>query len=110
MTNKVVLRKLQLFGHTENERPVQTVASDLEMITRVGAEIGFSLDVSKCELIAQNDFLANDALLKLFFNRIKTEEAGRHITGNVTLSSHFAYCRGSQDRCCCNRRNKTGLL
>ena len=37
--------------------PVKTVASDVAEIIRVGSELGLSLNITKCELIAQNDLL-----------------------------------------------------
>ena len=45
---------------------VKTVASDAAEITRAGSEIGLSLNVSKCELIAHKDFKVDDALLQSF--------------------------------------------
>ena len=42
------------------------VASDIEKIIRLGAEIRLSLNISKCELIAHSDLQLNDALLQSF--------------------------------------------
>ena len=53
---------------------VETVASDVAEIIRAGAEIGLSLNVSKCELIAHKDFQVDDALLQSF-QRMEFEEA-----------------------------------
>jgi len=40
--------------------PVEIVAFDVAEITRIGAEIGLSLNVSKCELIAHSDTVISD--------------------------------------------------
>jgi len=45
---------------------VDVVASDVAEIIRLGAEIGLSLNMSKCELIAHSDLQLNDALLQSF--------------------------------------------
>ena len=45
---------------------VKTVASDVAEIIRAGSEIRLSLNVSKCELIADEDFQVDDALLQSF--------------------------------------------
>jgi len=45
------------------------VASDVAEIIRLDAEIGLSLNISKCELIAHSDLQLNDALLQSF-NRV----------------------------------------
>jgi len=50
------------------------VASDVAAIIRVGADIGLSLNITKCELIAHNDVVINDNLLQSF-NQVKTEDA-----------------------------------
>ena len=42
---------------------VDVVASDVAEIIRLGAEIGLSLNISKCELIAHSDLQRNDSLL-----------------------------------------------
>ena len=42
------------------------VASDVAEIIRLGAEIGLSLNISKCELIAHSDLQLNDALLQSY--------------------------------------------
>ena len=52
----------------------ETVASDVAEIIRAGAEIGLSLNVSKCELIAHKDFQVDDGLLQSF-QRVEFEEA-----------------------------------
>jgi len=49
-----------LGGHVDVE------ASDVAEIIRLGAEIGLSLNISKCELIAHSDLQLNDALLQSF--------------------------------------------
>jgi len=41
---------------------------------RIGAEIGLSLNVSKCELIAHSDAVISDTLLQSF-NRVEIEDA-----------------------------------
>ena len=43
-------------------------------IVRIGADIRLSLNVSKCELIAHNDFVVNDNLLQSF-SRTNIEDA-----------------------------------
>jgi len=45
---------------------VDVVASDVAEIIRLGVEIGLSLNISKCELIAHSDLQLNDALLMSF--------------------------------------------
>ena len=45
---------------------VDVVASDVAEIIRLGAKIGLSLNISKCELIAHTDLQLNDALLQSF--------------------------------------------
>ena len=45
---------------------VDVVASDVAEIMRLGAEIGLSHNISKCELIAHSDLQLNDALLQSF--------------------------------------------
>jgi len=52
---------------------VKTVASDVAEIIRAGSEMGLSLNVSKCELIAYKDFQVNDAPLQSF-HRVEFEE------------------------------------
>jgi len=52
---------------------VKTVASDVVEIIRAGSEIGLSLNVSKCELIAHKDFQVDDALLQSF-HRLEFED------------------------------------
>ena len=54
--------------------PVEIVAFDVAEIMRIGAEIGLSLNVSKCELIAQSDAVISDTLLQSF-NRVEIEDA-----------------------------------
>ena len=49
------------------------MASDVAEITRAGSEIGLSLNVSKCELIAHKDFQVDDALLQSF-HRVEFED------------------------------------
>ena len=39
---------------------------NMAKIIEAGTEIGLSLNVSKCELIAHKDFQVNDALLQSF--------------------------------------------
>jgi len=46
--------------------PVETVASDVAEIVRVGNEMGLSLNVGKCELIARSDLRVTDTLLDSF--------------------------------------------
>ena len=47
--------------------PVETaLASDVAEIVRVGSEMGLSLNVDKCELIAQSDLRVTDTLLDSF--------------------------------------------
>jgi len=46
--------------------PVETVAADAAKIIRIGADIGLSLNVSKCELIGHSDLPINDSLLQSF--------------------------------------------
>jgi len=58
--NIVFLDDVTLGGH------VDVVASDVAGIIRHGAEIGLSLNISKCELIAHSDLQLNDALLQSF--------------------------------------------
>ena len=41
---------------------------------RIGAEIGLSLNVSKCELIAHSDAVISDTLLQSF-NRVEIDDA-----------------------------------
>jgi len=43
-------------------------------IINVGAEIGLSLNVDKCELIAHDDVVVNEAVLQSF-NQVKIEDA-----------------------------------
>ena len=45
---------------------VDVVAFDVAEIIRLGAEIGLSLNISKCELIAHSDLQLNDALFQSF--------------------------------------------
>ena len=45
---------------------VDVVASGVAEIIRLGAEIGLSLNISKCELIAHSDLQLIDALLQSF--------------------------------------------
>ena len=52
----------------------ETVASDVAEIIRAGKEIGLSLNVSKCELIAHKDFQVDNALLQSF-HRVELEDA-----------------------------------
>ena len=54
--------------------PVEMVAFDVAEIMRIGAEIGLSLNVSKCELIAYSDEVISDTLLQSF-NRVEIEDA-----------------------------------
>ena len=49
------------------------LASDVAEIIRAGSEIGLSLNVSKCELIAHKDFQVDDALLQSF-HRVEFED------------------------------------
>ena len=49
---------------------LDTVASDVAQIINVGTEIGLLLNVDKCELIAHDDVVVNDAVLQSF-NRVK---------------------------------------
>jgi len=53
---------------------VETVASYVAEIIRAGTEIGLSVNVSKCELIAHKDFQVDDALLQSF-QQVEFEEA-----------------------------------
>jgi len=53
---------------------INNIASDVAEIIKVGAEIGLTLNVSKCELIAHNDVVVSDAVLQSF-NRVKIEDA-----------------------------------
>ena len=53
--------------------PVEIVAFDVAEIMRIGAEIGLSLNVSKCELIAHSDAAISDTLLQSF-NRVEIED------------------------------------
>ena len=53
---------------------IKTVASDVAKIIIAGSEIGFSLNVSKCELIAHKDFQVDDALLQSL-HRVEFEDA-----------------------------------
>jgi len=53
---------------------VEMVAFDIAEIMRIGAEIGLSLNVSKCELIAYSDEVISDTLLQSF-NRVEIEDA-----------------------------------
>jgi len=46
--------------------PVATVAKDVSRVLDVGKELGLTLDVSKCELIAENACTVNDSLLQSF--------------------------------------------
>ena len=50
------------------------VASDVAEIIRVGSELGLSLNITKCELIAHNDLLVSDTLLESF-HRVKIADA-----------------------------------
>ena len=43
-------------------------------IVRAGTEIGLSLNVSKCELIAHKDLRVDDSLLQSF-NRVESADA-----------------------------------
>jgi len=43
-------------------------------IIKVGAEIGLTLNVSKCALIAHDDVVVSEAVLQSF-NRVKIEDA-----------------------------------
>ena len=45
---------------------VETVASDVAKIVEAGSELGLSLNVAKCELIAHSDLQVNDTLLQTF--------------------------------------------
>jgi len=42
---------------------VEMVASDVAEIVRAGSDLGLSLNMDKCELIAHSDLQANDTLL-----------------------------------------------
>jgi len=53
---------------------VDMVASDVAEIINVGAEIGLSLNVDKCELIAHDDIVVSDAVSQSF-NHAKIEDA-----------------------------------
>ena len=54
---------------------VDTVAFDVAEIIKVGVQpVGLSLNVDRCELIAQDDVAVNDAVLQSF-NRVKIEDA-----------------------------------
>jgi len=44
--------------------PAETVASDVAEIVNAGSNIGLSLNVAKCELIAHPDLVVNDTLLQ----------------------------------------------
>jgi len=50
------------------------VAFDVAEIMRIGAEIGLSQNVSKCELIAHSDAVISDTLLQSF-TRVEIEDA-----------------------------------
>ena len=52
---------------------LKTVASDVAEIIRSGSEIGLTLNVSKCQLIAHRDFQVDDALLQSFY-RVEFED------------------------------------
>ena len=45
---------------------VETVASDVAEIVNGGSELGLSLNVAKCELIAHSHLQVNDTLLQSF--------------------------------------------
>ena len=45
---------------------VETVASDVAEIVRAGSEIGLTLNVAKCELIAHKNLVVDDTLLQSF--------------------------------------------
>jgi len=45
---------------------VEMVASDVTEILRAGSDLGMSLNVDKCELIAHSDLQVNDTLLQSF--------------------------------------------
>ena len=47
--------------------------TDVAEIIRAGSEIGLSLNVSKCELIAHKDFQVDDALLQSI-QRVESED------------------------------------
>jgi len=53
---------------------INIVASDVAKIIKAGTEIGLSLNVYKCELIAHKDFQVDDALLQSF-HRLELEDA-----------------------------------
>jgi len=46
--------------------PVNTVASDVAEIIKVGGTMGLAPNTAKCELITHQDFVVNDQLLQSF--------------------------------------------
>jgi len=74
--------------------PVKTVASDVAEI-RVGSELGLSLNITKCELIAHNDLLVSDILLESF-HRVKIADA---ILLGAPLFPGSALDKAWDDRC-----------
>ena len=54
------LDNVTLGGHLD------VVVSDVAEIMRIGAEMGLSLNVSKCELTAHSNLQLNDSLLQSF--------------------------------------------
>ena len=65
---------------------LDTVASDVAQIINVGTEIGLLLNVDKCELIAHDDVVVNDAVLQSF-NRVKIEDAILLCSASLSWSS-----------------------
>ena len=54
--------------------PANTVASDVEQITKLRGVIGLMLNTGKCELTAHQDRVVNDQMLQSFI-RVDIEDA-----------------------------------
>ena len=54
--------------------PVDSVASDVAQIARIGDDMGLLLNTSKCELIGAKDLLVRNQLLQSF-TRVEVNDA-----------------------------------
>jgi len=75
--------------------PVETVSADVAEIIRIGADIGLSLNASKCQIIGHSDLPINDSLLQSF-TRVPSD--------NMTLLRAPLFPRSALDKAwdkCC---------
>ena len=69
--------------------PAEVVARDVSKVVEIGGELGFSLNVSKCELVSHDGFTVTDSLLQSF---------PRTCIGDVTLLGAPLFPGPSLDR------------